>query len=163
MIIDFESEKLKRSDYQDVFVDLLDDFLDLFLTSEKDEREGLLTNFLEKLDLGPKPLTHFVQSYFNNQEVQCSVDAILLRIPLHGLANVVDFMEACWPQEKNLVKRFKVLLIGFSIKKLKTADYLIDMMADYLLGKSNWLETHIISPVPNVLEFPSRGRQGNLR
>ncbi len=162
MIINFEHEKLKRSDYQEVFVSLTSEFLDLFLISDRDDREGLLTKFIEELDLGPKSLTHFVHAYFNNTDVQFAVDNIMTRTPLDVICNVVEFIEACWPQEKNLVKRFKVLLIGFSIKKLKASESSCfgDLIENYLLGKDDTLEMQIISPTPNVLKFPARFHQG---
>jgi hypothetical protein len=162
MIIDFEYEKLRRSDHQEVFTDLLNGFLDVFLTSDREDRESLLTGFIEGLDLGPKSLTHLVHAYFNNSDVQFAVDNIIMRTPLNIIGNVVEFIEACWPQEKNLVKRFKVLLIGFSIKKLKAYDssHCMDLIESYLLGKDDTLEMQIISPVPNILKFPSHFYQG---
>jgi hypothetical protein len=161
MIIDFEYEKLKRSDHQEVFVDLLDGFLDIFLSSDKEDREGLLTEFIEGLDLGPKSLTHLVHAYFKNTDVQFAVDNIIMRTPLNVIGNVVEFIEACWPQEKNLVKRFKVLLIGFSIKKFKAYDdfHCLEIIEEYLLGKDDMLELQIMSPIPNILTFPSHIQQ----
>ena len=157
MIIDFEHEKLKRSDYHDLCIDLLEEFLDDFLTSDKESREGLITEFIEDLDLGPKPISCFVRAYFSDSNIQFALDNILTRVPLSALSNVVEFIEVCWPQEQTLVKRMKVLLIGFGIKKIKlqSSPVFMESVERYFSGKSNALEDEILSPTLNVLQFPA--------
>lgn len=157
MIIDFEQEKLRRSDQEEACLDLLEGLLDPFLLSEKADRESLLTSFFEGLNLGPRPLTHFVRAYYNNRNVAFIVDTILSRAPLDVLSTVVDFVEACWPQEKAMVKRFKVILIGFGMKRLRFDETgrLYECLADYLLGRDDSLEVDVLQPASTVLEFPS--------
>jgi hypothetical protein len=165
MIIDFESEMLKRSDCQDVCEDLLENLLYAVGASDDDlQKEDLLKKFIQALNLGPTPLTHLVRTYFRNADAQFTTDTILKEVPLSILSNLVELIETSWPQEKTLVKRFKVLLIGFGTKKLKLrgsfrnssgGSWMIERIEDYLLDKDNALEAEILSPPSNVLKFPS--------
>jgi len=155
-VINFEYERLKRSDYKNIEV-LLEDLLDLFFTSDKESREDLLKKFLKDLDLGTPPLTHLVQAYFKNPNVQTSVDIIITPTPLSILSNIVEFIESFWPQEKILIKKLKILLIGCSIKKLNRKNYsgMLESIESYLLGYDTTLETEIMSPDSNILSFSS--------
>jgi hypothetical protein len=165
MVINFESERLKRSDYQNVCEDLLEKLLYAFCPSDGEtEKEDFLKTFLKELDLGSTPLTHLVRTYFSSPDAQFSADNILKEISLPVLGNIVEFIEGCWPQEKLLIKKLKVLLIGFGLKKLKIKDSfwsslgnssIIEHIEDYLLGKDDTLEIEILSPPSNVLPFPS--------
>jgi len=164
LIIDFEYERLKRSNHQEDCVDLLEKLLYSFGISDEDlKKEDYLKTFVKELELGPTPLTHFVRTYFNDSDAQFSADNILKEVPLHILSNLVEFIEDCWPQEKTLVKRFKVLLIGFGLKKLKlkSSTSTLSRIVSYLLDGKGTLEDEILSPPSNILRFPSfRKRDG---
>lgn len=163
MIIDFESEKLKRYDYQYACEELLENLLYSFCISDEDcEKEAVLKKFVKELNLGSTPLTHLIRTYFNNPDAQFAANNILAALSLNTLGNIVEFIETCWPQEKILVNKFKVLLMGFNIKKLKLRGLfgnslkkisMIDLIEDYLLEKDNTLEAEILSPPSNILKL----------
>jgi hypothetical protein len=165
MVINFEGEKFKRADYQNVCEELLEDFLYSFCISDEDsKKEDALKTFVKELNLGPTPLTHFVRTYFHNPDAQFSANNILKEVPLSVLKNVVEFIGSCWPQEQSLVKKLSVLLIGFDLKKIKmkgpspmrnSPGKILERIGNYLLDNNNSLETEILSPSSNVIMFPS--------
>ena len=155
-VVNFEQEKAKRLDYTKICSGLLENLLGVFLGAEEKDHEGLLTSFMEGLDLGSKPITHFLHTYQSSSNAQKMMKTVLGGVSLDVLSNVVDFIEICFPQEKNLVHKMKVVLIGFSIGKLNfhRSPFLEISVQDYLLGYYPELEEEILSPLSNILHFP---------
>ena len=156
-IINFQQERLKRMGSEEMCLYVLESFFGSLVESDPSSRELLMREFLDTLTLGPRPISQIAFSYFRNDKVAALVDAVVERLPDHMLANLIEFAEKRWPEDKETLKKLKVILIGLTDGTIPSEDYIkaSSLVERYLTQNDAALEMLVMHPKPTVIPFPS--------